>query len=123
MGKVFANFDEVSAGSVVPVGKYATRIDKIEEKVSPNKNEYWFVHFTLTEEPFIGRKVFTNIMLDVASLWKLRQLTDAIGIDMTGRQDFDSTELIGQEVGVRVEPETFEGQERSRVKGFFSLIG
>lgn len=115
------NWDEIAKAEVIPPGQYATRIDKVTEKMSQNKNQYWFVEFTITEEPLVGRKVFGNFMLDVQSLWKLRQLLEALGWDVSGLADINSDELIGQEVGVVVDNETYEGQLRSRVKSFKKL--
>ena len=115
------NFDE--AGNTIEPGKYAARIDKVETKISkqPDHKEMLAVTFTLTAEPNIGRKVWANIMTQAASLWKLKQLAEACGIDMAGRQDFDSDELLGQELGITVVDETYEGVKRSKVQSFFQL--
>ena len=112
-----------AAVNVIEPGKYQARIDKVEPTQSkqPDHKDMWVVTFTITQEPFIGRKVWANIMLQANSLWKLRQLAEACGIDMKGRQDFDSSELEGQDVGVAVVSETYEGKERSKVQSFFQL--
>jgi len=119
--QVHGDFD--AAVNVIDPGKYSARIDKIEEMQSktPDHKDYWAVTFTITQEPFIGRKVWANIMLQANSLWKLRQLAEACGIDMAGKQDFDSEELLGQEVGVAVVTENYEGRDRSKVQSFFAL--
>jgi hypothetical protein len=119
--RIDGNFDE--AVNIIEPGKYMGRIDKVEEKISkqPDHKAYWQVEITLTQEPFIGRKVWTNVMLQANSLWKLRQLAEACGLDMTGRMDFDSSELEGQELGVALVAETYEGKERTKVQSFFQL--
>jgi hypothetical protein len=115
------NWDDVAKGEAVPPGRYPARIDKVEDQTSEKGNAYWQVTFTLTEEPAIGRKVWGNFMLQPQSLWKLRQLMKAIGMPTQGVGNLVADEFIGQEVGVIVINETYEGEPRSRVQGFFPL--
>jgi hypothetical protein len=117
------NWDEIAKGEILPEGKYAARIDKVEEKVSkpPKNNPYWQVTFTLTEEPHTGRKAWDKFMLSTDALWKLKNLLDAIGLEVKGEADLDSNDLLQQEVGIVIKHETYEGQLRHRVQGFFNL--
>jgi hypothetical protein len=116
-------WDDIAKGEIIPEGKYAARIDKVEEKISkpPKNNPYWQLTFTLLEEPFTGRKAWDKFMLSVDALWKLKNLLDAIGIEVKGESDLDSSDLLGQEVGIVIKHETYENQLKHRVQGFFSL--
>jgi len=115
------NWDDIASSEVVPEGRHPARVDKVEVRTSEQGNQYWGITFVLTQEPLTGRVVWAPFMLEPQNLWKLRQLCDAIGIDLAGRRDFDSDELIDQEVGVIVTHEDYQGQTRARVKGFYAL--
>lgn len=116
------NWDEVSQLEAIPPGKYPARIDKVEEKISEQKhNDFWQMTFTLTEEPLIGRKVFGNFMLQPTTLWKLRQLMKQIGMPTAGVGNLNADEFVGQEVGISVVHELYEGETRSKIQGFYRL--
>jgi hypothetical protein len=115
------DWDSVAKGEAVPEGRYATRIDKVEDKTSPNNNEYWLMTFTITDEPDIGRKVFGNFMLSPTALWKLRALMKAIGMPTQGLVGLNADDYIGAEVGVVVVHQLYEGEVRARVQSFFPL--
>lgn len=115
------NWDDVAKSEVIPEGRYAARIDKIEQKESANHNSYLLVTFTIMDEPAIGRKVWGNFMLSPTSLWKLRDLMKAIGLPTAGVSDINLDEIINAEVGIVVINEMFEDAPRSRVQKFYSL--
>jgi hypothetical protein len=60
-------------------------------------------------------------MLNPQSHWKVRQLMKAIGMPTSGVGNLVADEFIGQEVGVIVVHENYEGEPRARVQGFFPL--
>jgi len=123
MPKLQINFDDIAAGEVVPEGRYSARIDAVEEREGRSThNPYWNVEFTLQDEAVVGRKVWDVVMLTPQSLWKLKRLAKCAGLNVDGRLDIDTEELIGQEVGLVVANETFEGNLRTRVKGYFPLV-
>jgi hypothetical protein len=115
------NWDDVAKSEVIPEGRYAARIDKVEQKESANKNSYLLVTFTIMDEPATGRKVWGNFMLSPTSLWKLRDLMKAIGLPTAGVSDINLDELINAEVGIVITNEMFEDAPRSRVQKFYSL--
>ena len=115
------NWDDVAKAENVPPGKYSARIDKVEEKTSPNNNEYWFLTFTLTDEPYIGKKLFANIMLQPTALWKLRSLMKALSMNTKGVGVIDPQDFLNAELNVSVEHEMYDGELRARVTGFSPL--
>lgn len=124
MAKLKANWDDIAAAEVIEEGAYPVRIDKIEERQSrsdPKGPGYWNVEMTFLEEPYTGRKVWDVFSLKPNALWKLRNLCEVLTIDLEGRDDLDSDELIGQEVGANIVPETYEGRERAKVDSYFSM--
>ena len=122
MPKVQADWDQVAAGELIPEGKYAARIDAVEERVSRSSEKpYWNTTFTIIEPPFEGRKVWGIFMLEANALWKLRQLCEALDIDLEGRSDLDTDELLHGELVINVTQDVYEGKVRNQVSGFSSI--
>lgn len=118
------DWDKVAEADLILEGQYPARIDNVEERVNPETDKTtWGVTFTLLDEPYTGRKVFSNFGLGATALWKLKLLADAIGLDLTGRSDLDSAEILNAEVGVNVTHEMYEGRVRNRAETYFSLKG
>lgn len=116
------NWEDVAKQELIPAGQVAARLDKIEERTGKEEphNVYWNFEFTLiAPEEVVGRKVWDVFMLDVKALWKLRNFCQCIGIELEGQRDVDTAELEGQEVGLQIGHETYEGRERNRIKGYF----
>jgi len=119
---VKVDWKEVAKQELIPEGKVAARLDKIEEREGKEEphNPYWNFEFTvIAPEEVVGRKVWDVFMLDTKSLWKLRNFCQCVGIALEGTRDIDTDELTGQEVGLVIGHETYEGRERNRVKGYF----
>lgn len=117
------NWDEVSKFETIPEGRYPARIDKIEERVGKtgDRNPYWNIEFTITAEEALGRKAWGVFMLAPNALWKLRQLYEALGIECAGEQELNSDELIGQEAGLVIGTEEYQGKLRNKISAFFKL--
>jgi len=114
---------KVAEGQLVPEGRHPARIDKIEERESQSEDPkpYWGITFTITDGDATGRKVWDVFMLEPQNLWKLRNLASECGIDLEGRDDLDSEELLSKDVGIVVSHDVYEGQTRNRVKGYFAV--
>jgi len=115
------DWDKVAADELIPEGRYPARIDKVVEGESQEGNPKWGITFTFTEEPVTGRKLYESFSLMPRALWKLRQLAAACGIDLTGRDDLDTDELLNVDVGVVVTHDSYQGQPRTRVNTFFPI--
>lgn len=116
------DWEEVAKAELIEPGNYPTRLDSLKlAKSERTGNEYWNGEFTLTEGPYEGRKVFDVFMLNKESLWKLRNLAEAMGIDVEQGWDPDTEELEGQEVGVVTVHREYEGRTRNQIKGYFHL--
>jgi len=117
------DWKEVAKQELIPEGKVLARLDKVEPRKAKEEphNPYWNFEFTITQpEEVVGRKVWDVFMLDVKSLWKLRNFCECIGIELEGQRDIDTNELVGQDVGLVISHETYEGRTRNRVKGYFA---
>lgn len=120
--KASVNWEEAKKFEALPEGQYAVRIDKVEERISRDKKEpYWNVTFIVTEEPFIGRKLYDRFPLSPEALWKLRQLAEACGMDCTGEVDLDSQDFLQSEVKLNVGTEEYQGETRNKIKKISAL--
>ena len=117
------NWDDVATGEVIPEGSYMARIDKVETRKSQQDKAYLGINFVIVEGDQEGRVVWQSISLEPRALWKLRQLLEALGHDLVGMQEVDTDDLLGQEVGINVTHEEYEGQVRHRVNSFFAATG
>jgi hypothetical protein len=62
---------------------------------------------------------WTYIGLEKPSAWKLRELTDALGLPEKG--DLDPTKLIGKKLQVKINSDQYEGNYRPRVGTLMKL--
>lgn len=117
------NWDDIASQELIPEGKYASRIDKVVEKQSKSSDAtYWGINFTIIEEPLEGRVVWAPFMLNPEALWKLKNLFTAIGIELEGMSEIDTDDmLLQQEVGIIVTHDTYQGEVRAKVTGFYPL--
>ena len=116
------NWDEVAEAEKFPEGRYFLRLDKFDERESRTTpgNYYMNAEFTVIDGPKEGSKVWDIFMLDLKSLWKLRQFMEACGMDIEGDFELDTDLFIGQEVTAAIEPELNEQTKRiqARIKQY-----
>jgi hypothetical protein len=60
--------------------------------------------------------VYSYVGLDSSSDWKLRQLTDALGLPPKG--DIDPDKQLEKKLRVKINPDTYEGEYRARIGRF-----
>lgn len=116
---------EVSVGfEVVRAGTYRMRIKTVEDRNSLGKNDLKIcLEHTEPKESLVNSKgealkgqaggIFDYIMLAPDKQWKLRTLTEAVGMAWS---DYDPlVELPGKEVEVVVKVEPYEGLDTNKV--------
>lgn len=118
----------------IPAGKYQVQVtDYRQGNASENaKNPgaptiSW--ELTIMDGEYEGRKVWENMTIVEASLWRLKAFLEAAGFEVDGEIDFDPDEVVNTElvakVGIqkaRKNPETGEEYDaRNTVKGFYAL--
>jgi len=112
----------------LPQGYYQAVVEKCEQKLSKDEKKpmlKWT--FSVTEpEEFIGRKAYTNTMLQKDSLWALKRLLIAIGlgteeslseVDENDETivEFDEEDTLGLACTLVVVPDEYKGKATSRV--------
>jgi len=115
---------EASGFGYVEAGKYRLRIVKVEEKVGPAAPYLkWEMELADANLPTVDGKgkpghIFENTTLKVGAQFRLRQLTDALGIEWG---DLDTETMIGAELEAQVGIEEFEGVLKNCVKKFIAV--
>jgi hypothetical protein len=95
------------------VGVYALNIDACEETVSSTGKPMIKVRF---KEPNTGIAIFENYVIQDNTLWKLKELLDALGYDTSAGLDVEPLELVGQMVNASVVQREYEGSIQNSVK-------
>lgn len=110
MAKIKYNVSDVEArpdfDQPIPRGVYRCKITDITSGESKSSgNPMLTVEYEVSERgDHKGRKLWDYIVLNDASAWKLKQLTDALGLGSKGTLDTDAA--VGERVLVRVKHET-----------------
>lgn len=116
---VSVNFKGVTTFKTPNEGDYLIRVAEVEEGVSRNDNEMLSWTFEIADGDFEGSKLFYTTVLSKDSLWKLREVLEALGQDVPdGKLDIDLKELIGCECGATVFHETYEGKKKAKIADF-----
>lgn len=111
------NFSNISKREPLAEGLYILRIDEATECVSSTGKDMIKVKFI---EEVTNTALFDNYVLTEAALWKLADLLDALGYDISGELDFEVTELAGASVKAKVTQEEYNGSTVNRIKKVYA---
>lgn len=119
---VSVNFEGVEAGGrSLPDGQYSLAVEGVPElKTSAESgNQYISWVFKVSEGKYKGRKVWHNTSLQPQALFNLRNLLEAMGIEVDdASMDLELDEFEDSEVGALVVNEKYEGKDRPRIAEF-----
>lgn len=109
MAKIKYDVSDVEPGvdydTPIPRGLYRCKVADVQSGESKSSgNPMLTVEYEIVERgDFKGRKLWDYIVLNDSSAWKLKQFTDALGLN--GRGTLDTDEVVGDQVMVRVKHE------------------
>lgn len=110
-----------SGGRSIEDGWAHGRIKSAELTESSNENEM----FKIVWEAKRGKEkalVYDNVVLIPNSLWKLKQLLEACGVDVPeGEMDVSEDDLVDLECEIDITNEEYEGKDRPKVTGYRPL--
>lgn len=115
---------EASGFGYVEAGKYQLRIVKCEQKSGPAaeylKWEFELVDSNLPSATGKGKPghIFENTTLKVGAQFRLRQLTDALGIPWA---DLDSEAMLGAEFEAQLDIDEYQGTFSNCVKKYIPV--
>ena len=112
------DLSKVEGRVTVPEGDYRVKVDEITE-------EQWAAldaSDEIIEGDYKGKKLFYNTSLAEQSLWNLRSLLESLGIDdFDGDMELDLDDLVGRELMVTVEHDSYEGKKQAKVVDFTAI--
>ena len=116
------DFTGVEAGGrVVPDGEYTAKIVVAELTESSKGNDMIKLELKVTGPKAQGSKLYDNCSLLPQALFKLRTLLECAGMKVPdGAMDLDTDDLIGEEVGVSVINEIYEGKKRPKIEAYLT---
>ncbi len=102
---------------VLPEGWYDCTISNADVKISPTSGgKYVAWTFKVFEPPeYKNRKLFLNTSLQPQALWKLKELLNAVGINVNGVYEFDPDDIIGSIVKVYAIESNYRGKDVNKV--------
>jgi hypothetical protein len=109
----------------IPVGKYLTSIESVEKTISPKSgSERLSFAFRITsgDPSLVGRKLYEDFYLTEGALWKLFDLTEAIGMaEGSEIEDDDPAALMntfsGKAVWVVVSADDYTDKDGNQREG------
>jgi hypothetical protein len=110
------DFSNVESGVKCPDGQFKAEVKEVTQETSDNSGSDYLKVKLETEE---GKTLYTNLSLQPQALWKMRDFLEAAGQEIPKKaMDLDLDDLVGLELGVIVENETYQGKRRPNVVGF-----
>ena len=108
----------------IPAGDYdaaVVGIERVQSKTS--EYHYWKVQFSVTEPPFVNRRLFSNYSENPKADWMLFNLADAVGAVTETHEDgtwdggIDPELVIGSAVVISTKPNEYQGKPGNEVTG------
>lgn len=118
MGKTL-DFSSVGEKVVLDEGMYVVTIKSVKEKVASTGKDMWLVCF---EEEETKAVIFENYVLDPACAWKVKELLNAIGLEVPA-DNFELPEpcdLQGLVVKAKVVQGEYNGEPKNEIKKVFA---
>ena len=117
--KVNVSLDDVKELQPVPAGNYVCRVLEGEVKEGP-KGKYISWQLEISEGDFAGQIQWYNTSLVPEAQFKLKQFLQACNFEW-GKSSFNTEDVAGSEVIVKVVLEDYKGESKNKVKGFIPV--
>lgn len=120
------DFSNVASRQPLDPGKYQLRISECAEATSSTGNPMLKLTYDVIadnegESVPGNRKLWDNMSLQANALFRLKDLLDACGYDTSGGLEFETADLIGQEIMAQVTQEEYNGNTQNRVKRIIKI--
>lgn len=120
----FSKEEEGGGGRVrIPEGDYKVKIVKIKTDTSEKGNAMLIWDFEIAKgQKGAGKTLRDYTTLTPKSLWKVRSILEAAGLDVPKRDiKINKKKLIGEEVGVTVYDDEYENKISSKIGDYIDL--
>lgn len=123
MAKIKYDVSDVEVGAAggpqAPVGLYKATIKSAVHRTAKSNGDPANDIEVILDIGEDYANLFTYIGLEPQTQWKLRELTDALGMPSKG--ELDPTKLIGKKLQVKVQADTYQGEYRARAGRLLKL--
>jgi hypothetical protein len=113
----FSTVRDDSKYPALPKGKYLCKICEVKEDITQKGDEMWNVRFEVTDDENDGRSIYDRLVFNEIGLRRVKCLSEALGIDVTGEVDLTMDALLGRSCVVEVDVEEYvdrRGNDRDR---------
>jgi hypothetical protein len=118
----FTNTDSNSGRVRIPEGDYKARVGTVKHETSKAGNPMLVWEFEITDGKFKGKKLIDRTVLQDNSLWKLKQLLEAMGIQVPNKRvALDLARYPGMGLGITVVDDPYEGRVSSKVSDYVNI--
>lgn len=119
----FTNVKERSFNSKhLPEGDYPAKVIKVEDDISKNDNPMWVFTLAITGGRGKGASYPYRCTLDAQSLWKVRNIATACGINVAKKKiNFDPNKLVGKACGITLVDGEYNEKPRSEIDAVIPL--
>ena len=117
--KVNVNLDDVKELQPVPAGNYVCKVIAGEVKEGP-KGKYIAWTLEICEGEFAGQQLWHNTSLVPNAQFGLKRFLQACRFEW-GKSSFNTEDVFGSEVIVKVVVKDYEGAPKNKVKGFIPI--
>lgn len=117
-GKPVVDFSDVG---LIPPGEYEATVESVTEEISKSSGKPTLKWVFTVDVDGSDRKIFYNTSLQPQALFKLRELLEAMGLEVSGKMELDLAEYRGLSLGVKIDSEEYEGKLRDRIVGVMAL--
>lgn len=115
------NFEGVKSFKTAPEGTYTVEVKEVEQGTSGEGNDKLDWTFQITEGKQKGGLLWTTTSLLPQALFKLRDLLDALGMEVPDdAMELDLDDVVGMTCGVVVYHEDYNGKPQAKISDFIS---
>jgi hypothetical protein len=104
----FSQVQDIDSYVSIPEGAYVCRVGEVREGISRDGSPRWSLRLEVSRGEYTGRTAgWDNLTWSDRGIRRVKRVLDALGLDVRGRVEIDSKDLIGREVRAM-----FQSEER-----------
>lgn len=112
------NVEAWTGGSILPPGEYTVEVDDASEGTSSSGLPQLELNMRCVDGELRGDQIRDWIVFAPQTAGKVKQVLDALGVPADGSIDLDAAKLVGRRARIIVRSELYNGEQKSRVKGY-----
>lgn len=110
------DLEEVSSSYQIVAGDYSAYLSGLVSDVSSSGNKMWVWTFVVDSGQYSGREFKVWTALTKAALWKLAEVTSALGLGEAGNKaKFKRSEAVGRSAIITVVDSEYNGRAQSNI--------